>query len=174
MVSYQLLALIALLLAASAQQAPPKLVYVQEIFRHGARYPEKILGIGDEFAAKEKSMGELTSQGRSMHYLLGKQMYHRYWKQLFAGTPYEAQYNQSRFYVKSTDVNRTIESAQSHLYGLLEALPPLQISEKDLPFSKPPYVGVKASAGRSRPSQDRSSAAAGGRSTRWRCTSRTT
>jgi hypothetical protein len=109
-----------------------------------------------------------------MHYLLGKQMHQRYWKQLFAGTPYESQYNQSRFYVKSTDVNRTIESAQSHLYGLLETLPPLTITEKDLPFSKPPYVGVKASAGRTTPTQDLSSAAAGEPSTRWQCTLRTT
>lgn len=74
------------------------------------------------------SPGELTSEGKSMHYLLGKKMYDVYWKRLFGGTPYEFSYNQSRFHVKSTNVNRTIESAQSHIYGLLEALPPLTLS----------------------------------------------
>ena len=54
-----------------------------------------------------------------MMYLLGKKMYDTYWKKLFAGTPYEFTYNQSRFYVRSTNVNRTIESAESHLYGIL-------------------------------------------------------
>jgi hypothetical protein len=83
-----------------------------------------------------------------MQYLLGKKMYDKYWKQLFAGTPYELRYNQSRFYVKSTDVNRTIESAESHLYGLLESLPPLTLSKNDAQFSNPPFPGIEAKAGK--------------------------
>ena len=62
-----------------------------------------------------------------MHYLLGKKMYDTYWMRLFGGTSNQDKYNQSKFYVKSTDVNRTIESAQSHLYGILESLPALEI-----------------------------------------------
>lgn len=64
-------------------------------------------------------VGELTTEGKNMHYLLGKIIYETYWDQLFKGTPYENVYSQSQFYVKSTDKNRTIESAQSHLFGLL-------------------------------------------------------
>lgn len=83
-----------------------------------------------------------------MQYLLGKKMYEKYWRQLFEGTPYETRYNQSKFYVKSTDVNRTIESAESHLYGILESLPPLTISQNQAKFSSPPYRGVEAQAGK--------------------------
>ena len=54
-------------------------------------------------------------------------MYDTYWMRLFGGTSNQDKYNQSKFYVKSTDVNRTIESAQSHLYGILESLPALEI-----------------------------------------------
>lgn len=43
-----------------------------------------------------------------MHYMLGKILYDKYWDQLFKGTPYEQKYGQTQFYVKSTDVNRTI------------------------------------------------------------------
>ena len=50
-----------------------------------------------------------------MHYVLGQQLYKQYWTKLFNDNTY----NQSRFYVKSTDVNRTIESAQSQLMGIL-------------------------------------------------------
>lgn len=64
-----------------------------------------------------------------MLYLLGKRMREIYWDRLFGGTPFEFRYNQSKFYVQSTNYNRTIESAQSYLYGLFEHLPPLVISE---------------------------------------------
>lgn len=64
-----------------------------------------------------------------MHYILGKNIYNKYWKKLFAGTEFENSYNQTNFYVKSTDVNRTLESAQSHLFGFLEKLPKLELSK---------------------------------------------
>lgn len=148
LVSILLLACVGLLVGGVAgQEREGKLIFVQEIFRHGARNPYQILGIGDEYAAAEHSLGELTTQGKSMHYLLGRKMYETYWKRLFAGTPYEFRYNQSKFYAKSTDVNRTIESAQSHIYGLFEGIPPITLSEADLPYSHPPYPGAQAAAG---------------------------
>lgn len=55
-----------------------------------------------------KLQGELTAQGKHMHYLLGKIIYQQYWEQLFSGTEYENKFDQSQFYVKSTDFNRTI------------------------------------------------------------------
>lgn len=51
-----------------------KLIFVQEIFRHGARNPFQSMGIGDEYVDEENRKGELTKQGKSMHYLLGKTM----------------------------------------------------------------------------------------------------
>lgn len=53
-----------------------------------------------------------------MHYLLGKTLFDEYWGKLFDNTVYYDKYNQSKFFIKSTDVNRTIESVQSHLMGL--------------------------------------------------------
>jgi hypothetical protein len=71
-----------------------------------------------------------------MHYVLGQQLYRQYWNQLFA----DNKYNQSRFYVKSTDVNRTVESAQSQLMGVLEHVEALEISQDMVEFSKPQWV----------------------------------
>jgi hypothetical protein len=71
-----------------------------------------------------------------MHYVLGQQLYRQYWSQLFS----DNKYNQSRFYVKSTDVNRTIESAQSQLMGILEQVEPLEISQDMVDYSKPQWV----------------------------------
>jgi hypothetical protein len=69
-------------------------------------------------------------------------MYLRYWNKLFGGTPYEKVYNQSKFYVKSTNVNRTIESVQSQLMGLLEKLNPLTINDQDVNFSLPLWPDI--------------------------------
>ena len=96
-----------------------RLVYVQEVFRHGHRYP--LYGSaadGSSFIKDIRSAGELTKQGKSMHYILGQNLYATYWNSLFGGTPYFSTYNQSKFYVKSTNVNRTIESVQSQLLGI--------------------------------------------------------
>ena len=79
-----------------------------------------------------------------MHYFLGRIIYEKYWESLFNGTEYLNQYNQTQFYVKSTDVNRTIESAQSHLFGLLEKLPPLELTENDYIYSLPAWEGEEA------------------------------
>ena len=74
-----------------------------------------------------------------MQYLLGKIMYQKYWKALFEGTPYMQKYHPSQFYVKSTNVNRTIESVEAQLLGLLEALPPSTLNVSQLNNSLPPF-----------------------------------
>jgi hypothetical protein len=83
-----------------------------------------------------------------MHYLLGRKLHETYWQGLFGGTVYEQQYNQSRFYVKSTNVNRTIESAASQVFGIMETLPPLTVSKEEVRFSSPPYPGAQAEVGK--------------------------
>lgn len=86
-----------------------KLVFIQEVFRHGARYPiNNHTWDNTQFAADQNLLGELTGEGKHMHYVLGKALYTRYWQALFANTSYENMYHQSQFYVRSTNVNRTL------------------------------------------------------------------
>ena len=59
-----------------------------------------------------------------MHYILGRQLFSQYWDRLFGSV---REYNQSKFFVKSTNVNRTIESAQSQLLGIFENMEKLRI-----------------------------------------------
>jgi hypothetical protein len=83
-----------------------------------------------------------------MHYNLGRKMYEVYWDRLFGGSQFEPAYHQSKFYVESTATNRTIETAQSHLYGILERTEPLRLNYSQLPNSRPPsYPGIHATAG---------------------------
>lgn len=147
---FGLLLAVALVFCAFVQVAvaEKKLIFVQELFRHGARYPIYVNSEdGSSYAAQEHSVGELTTQGKNMHYQLGKKIYSTYWRDLFGGTPFEDRYNQSKFYIKSTDVNRTIESCQSHLMGIFENLPKLEISEAETKYSKPLWPNVEAFAG---------------------------
>ena len=78
-----------------------------------------------------------------MQYVLGKLMYEKYWDLLFSGTPYATKYHPSQFYVKSTNVNRTIESVQAQLLGMLENLPPSVLPTSALNFSMPPMAEVE-------------------------------
>ena len=64
-----------------------------------------------------------------MHYVLGGHLFHEYWDRIFGSL---REYNQSKFYVKSTDVNRTIESAQSQLLGIFENMKELTIKEEEV------------------------------------------
>jgi hypothetical protein len=127
----------------AAVVAGKELLMLQETFRHGARYPtylETAAAFG--FALTPDIRKELTSQGRSMHYLLGKLLYEKYWGDLFAGA---TRLNSSELFVKSTDVNRTIESAQSHLLGLLEKLEPLKLNSSDYKSAMPAWNGFPLS-----------------------------
>jgi hypothetical protein len=77
--------------------------------------------------------GELTKQGKRMHYMLGKIIFGQYWQAL----ELPLAYNSSQLYVKSTDVNRTIESVQSHLAGMLENVTQLKLDDAQADLSKP-------------------------------------
>lgn len=126
-----------------------KLIFVQELFRHGARFPiyaAKDVDMTD-YALDQHSVGELTTEGKNMHYLLGKRIHQQYWNALFNGTEFATRYNNSKFYIKSTDVNRTIESCQSHLMGIFDSLPKLEINQNQAKYSSPLWEGVDATAG---------------------------
>ena len=52
-----------------------KLIFIQELFRHGARYPIYPTPTdGSDYATELNSEGELTTQGKNMHYILGKKI----------------------------------------------------------------------------------------------------
>lgn len=125
-----------------------KLIMLNELFRHGARYP--VYPKKDDFSNytwAEHSFGELTTNGKKMHYLLGQQLYKQYWRDLFDGTEFFSTYNQSKFHIKSTDVNRTIESVQSQLMGLFENLNELTLTNDMTFYSRPAWPGINAENG---------------------------
>lgn len=129
--------ILVLLFASLYNAQEPKLIFVQQVFRHGARYP--IYPKPEDhsnFASKQHAVGELTSQGKAMHYMLGQLLYNEYWEKLF-GT--NKVYNQSKFYFKSTDVNRTIESIQSQLMGIFENIELVNITNRDIDLSLPAW-----------------------------------
>ena len=92
-----------------------KLLFVYEHSRHGARTPCKGLDDNyvDIFNQKWKGIGELTKLGMLQHYKLGLQHKDKY--SSFIST---SSYKPNEVLVYSTNLNRTIMSAQSHLNGL--------------------------------------------------------
>lgn len=77
------------LLYAITSISTKQLKFVQVISRHGSRYPTYPNNIDhSNISTIDKSFGELTPQGKSMHYLLGKALHQRYWKLLFENTEY--------------------------------------------------------------------------------------
>ena len=82
-----------------------------------------------------------------MHYVLGQSLYKEYWNKLFSDPKINKTYNQSKFYVKSTNVNRTIESVQSQLLGLFENLDPLTLNDRDVNYSLPLWPKVARAKG---------------------------
>lgn len=88
-----------------------ELLMVIEMFRHGARAP-----IYDYWDAKSYEFpGELTGVGVKQLYLLGGELRKEYIEEL---SFLSDSYNPNEIYVRSTDYNRTLMSAQAHLLGL--------------------------------------------------------
>lgn len=90
-----------------------ELRFALEMFRHGARSPVVLSKNNtDIFGEKWDSSGELTAFGIRQHYLLGYRD-RNYFKNFLSSS-----YDENEIYIISTDVNRTLMSAQSHLQGL--------------------------------------------------------
>jgi hypothetical protein len=99
-----------------------EVVFVVETFRHGARSP---LDAYDwDQGDWSQGLGELTREGMRMHYLNGVEFRSRYSGSLLSET-----FLASEVYVRSTDLNRTIMSAQSQLEGLYPNGPTLNSSQ---------------------------------------------
>ena len=103
-------------ISAQDEQKLEKIIFAWQINRHGARAP--YLGVKngtDVYGEKWTQIEELSDVGKRMLYLLGVKVRKRYvdeYKLL------SEKYNPQEIYIRSTDVNRTIESIESFLQGL--------------------------------------------------------
>jgi len=87
---------------------------VHLLFRHGARTPCDLYPT-DPYKDPAKwpiGFGQLTNEGKRMHYKLGRWLRKRYDNFL------SDNYSEEEIVVRSTDVDRTLMSAQSNLAGL--------------------------------------------------------
>lgn len=93
-----------------------KIIFAWEMNRHGARAPYRGVVNGED-AYKEKwiDLQELSNIGKRMLYLLGVSLRKRY---IVDYKLINSTYNPKEIYIRSTDVNRTIESMECLLQGL--------------------------------------------------------
>jgi len=91
--------------------AKDTLVFALDLVRHGDRIPLANIPY-EEHKWPEEQLGELTPKGMQQEYKLGLSLRHRY--QHFLPEKYVSQV----MYVKSTDFNRTLDSAQAILLGM--------------------------------------------------------
>ena len=93
-----------------------KVIYAWQMHRHGARAP--YLGVTnflDFYKEKWIDKEELTNMGKRMLYLLGVKARKRYVNATKLLSP---QYSPQEILIRSTDVNRTIESVECFIQGL--------------------------------------------------------
>ncbi|MCP4180962.1 MAG: histidine-type phosphatase [bacterium] len=94
--------------------ASEKLIFASVLFRHGDRTPTKALKNKNNIHQWKIGLGELTPKGMRQEYDLGSYLRERYIKK-FKLIP--ENYNSNLIYIRSTDINRTLMSAESLLYG---------------------------------------------------------
>ena len=85
--------------------------FVFSMFRHGARQPTNLKGGIDIYGEKWDAPGELTAAGKRMQFLLGirnRQVYRKFTTN---------SRKEGSVYIRSSDYNRTIESALSQMQG---------------------------------------------------------
>lgn len=105
---------VACLLALIAVVAQSQLLYVANLYRHGARYPISKVDLYDYNETKANS-GELSATGMRQQYNLG-----RYLRRDYIDTQkfLDGSFNHSALEVFSTTSLRTVVSAYCQLYGL--------------------------------------------------------
>ena len=103
-------------LAVVLTVAAAEVVFVLEVCRHGSRAPsDPSVCPWDEDGRWDNLWGELSPVGMRMHFLLGSELRQRY----VINQPLLApEFNATEVYARSTNLNRTIMSAESQLMGL--------------------------------------------------------
>ncbi|KJH46140.1 histidine acid phosphatase [Dictyocaulus viviparus] len=82
-----------------------------EVWRHGDRTPAYSVPFND-VSTWEEGLGELTKKGIAQQYRLGKWLRARYYNWL------GQRFHRSEVFVRSSDYNRTLMSAQANMAGL--------------------------------------------------------
>lgn len=106
--------------------AADKLVFAIDLIRHGDRTP--LQEIPKSPYVWKEGLGALTEKGKNQELQLGKALRRKY------VTRYHllpAHYTKEIIYVRSTDTNRTVESAYSFLLGLY----PLKVRAINIPIN---------------------------------------
>ena len=102
-------------------------VWVAEMSRHGSRSPEKNFP-WDEDGRWAIGLGELTSMGMRQHYLLGSELRQRY---VLEQAVIDVEFYESTVWMQSSDVNRTLMSAESQMTGLFPQGPSIDVDQAD-------------------------------------------
>ena len=125
------------------EENPENIHFVFAHFRHGARAPTTFYNNLDLFGHKwEIGVGELSENGYKQEYLIGLRNKNRYKKFI------DLNYDPKEILIFSTNVNRTIASAQSQIMALFgdknysvnsiigtNAQPPINISESIIVYA---------------------------------------
>ncbi|CAI2331649.1 unnamed protein product [Caenorhabditis sp. 36 PRJEB53466] len=105
-------------LVAEPLPAELELIFVHTVWRHGDRSQEGHLNNDPVDPSKwikgGGGYGQLTPEGMEQHFILGKKLRDRYIATGFLHSFYDSQ----QIYIRSTDVNRTINSAISNMLGM--------------------------------------------------------
>ena len=99
-------------ICSSTKASKDNVVMMVEMIRHGARAP--LVRVKDEQWITNTGNGELSETGKRMEYYLGLNTKHRYPK--FFSKPLK----HNEYWLRSTQLNRTLMSAVSHSLGLTE------------------------------------------------------
>lgn len=108
--------------------AAEKLIYTLDLIRHGDRTP--VYMIPASHNEWKEGLGQLTTTGMQQEFNLGVTLHQRYIEQEHL---LSAQYQAGTVYVRASDVDRTLMSAESLLMGLYPAA-----SHPSLPFAMQP------------------------------------
>lgn len=109
--------------------------FLFELFRHGARSPLALTkDHNDIFNNNWKGSGELTEVGMRMHFLLGYRNRDTYAKKLNIN-----KFVSKDIVIRSTVLNRTIESAYSHLTGFFPPGTGEVLTENQIKNAYPPF-----------------------------------
>jgi len=111
--------------------ATEKLIFALDVIRHGDRTPIFLIPAQVAFHQQELP-GQLTPLGMQQEYQLGARLRKKYIEETHL---LPAQYNAAMMYVRSTDVDRTLMSAEAFLLGLypLSTGPHLNATQFALP-----------------------------------------
>uniref|UniRef100_A0A0K0EA52 Acid phosphatase n=1 Tax=Strongyloides stercoralis TaxID=6248 RepID=A0A0K0EA52_STRER len=112
---YTLLYLIIVIEFAIAAKSKKELIFVQAIWRHGDRSPTKLIYKNDIYTEDkwENGWGQLSDLGKIQLMNLGA-----WFKKRYINTFVNETYKYREVYIRSTNVPRAIESAQSFTFGM--------------------------------------------------------